>query len=302
MQRGNAKMRALDWADVPVFLALARQRSLAAAARSLGIDKSTASRRIASMEEALGARLFLRTRDGLRPSPLAERLATHAERMEQEARALETAAAAGDEEIAGVVRVATTEALAAHLVARGLLDLSDTHPGLVVELAGGNRPVDVARGAADLALRVTPPEDASLRARVVARLGLGLFAAPAYLRVRGTPAGPDGLDGHDVVVPSGELAQLPEAKWLSSRAGVRIAFLSNSMPALVAAAVAGRGLVALTSAWGEATPGLDRVMPIEGIAPRRVWLLAHPDTSRRGAVRVVADRIARIMKEASRAG
>lgn len=300
MQRGSAKTQPIDWADVPVFLALVRARSLAGAARALGIDKSTASRRVTALEKTLGASLFLRTRDGLRPSPVGERLAVHAEKMEAEARALESAASAGGDAVAGVVRVATTEALATHLVQRGLLDLLETYPSLEIELLGGNRPVDVARGAADLALRVSPPGETTLKVRVVARLGLGLFAAPSYLRRRGVPKGPGELAGHDVIVPSGELAFLPEAKWLASRAGARVTLRSSSMPAMVAAAVAGHGIVALTLPWGDAEPGLDLVLPLEGFAHRPIWLVVHPDVAGRAAVRVVSDRILRIMRASAR--
>ncbi len=291
----------MEWADVPIFLALVRTRSLVSAARALAVDKSTVSRRITALEKGLGAVLFLRTRDGLRLSPVGERLSGHAERMESEARALESAAAAQGEEVAGLVRVATTEALASHLVERGLLSLRDAYPGLTIELMGGNRAVDVGRGAAELALRLSPPEETTLKVRVVARFGFGLFASPSYLRARGTPKGPTHLSGHDVLAPSGELAGLPEGKWLASRPGVRVVFLSSSMPAIVAAAVAGHGLSALTLPWGDGHPGLDRVMTLEHLPPRPVWLVMNPDASERAVVRVVADRIVRIMQASARA-
>src|SRR6187402_2158517 len=67
----------MDWDDVRVFAAVARQRSLSVGARAAAVDRSTAGRRIAALERALGARLFLRTRDGLRLSAAGERLLAH---------------------------------------------------------------------------------------------------------------------------------------------------------------------------------------------------------------------------------
>ncbi len=116
----NARM---SWDDVRVFLAVARARSLARGAREAGLDRSTASRRIAALEADLGARLFLRTREGLRLSPAGTRLVERAERMASEARAMAAEAAEAFGEVTGTVRVATTEALGVLLVEEGLLDL-----------------------------------------------------------------------------------------------------------------------------------------------------------------------------------
>lgn len=291
----------LAWDDVRVLLALLRTKSLAGAGRALGVDRSTMSRRVAALEHALGAKLFLRTREGLRPAAAAERLRPHAERVEAEMRAFEQAATAKGDRASGVVRVATTEALGAFLVEQGLLDLRREHPDVVVEIIGGNRPVDIARGEAEIALRLVPLEGAALKARCVARLGFGLYAAPSYLRARGEPRGPDDLEGHDVLVPSGELARLPEAKWLTARPGARVAFRSSSMPALLAACVAGHGLAVLTRPWGEQTAALAQVFPIDELPRRPLWLVVQPDVAKRPEVRVVVDRLGALADRLTRA-
>ena len=291
----------MDWDDVRVFSAVARSRSLAAGAREAAVDRSTASRRIAGLERALGARLFLRTRDGLRPSPAGERLLVHAERMGAEARALEASAADAGGNVSGLVRIATTEMLAAILVREGLLELRLRHPSLDLELLGGNRPVDLVRGDADMALRITPVKEPSLRARRVARLPFALFGSESYLRRAGRPRSDRDLEGHDVLLHSGELASLPESKWLSSRPGVRIALRTSSMAALVAATAEGAGLSVITGPWGERELGLVRIFEIDAIPPRPLWLVTHPDASARTAVRVVAEHIAAIVARGSAA-
>lgn len=291
----------LHWDDLRVLLALLRERTLAGAARSLEADRSTLSRRLASLERALGARLFLRTREGLRPSAAAERLRPHAEQIEREVRALTAAARAQVEGATGVVRVATTEALGTFLVQKGLLELGREHPDVVVDLLCGNRPVDLGRGEADLALRVIPLKDAAVQVRCIARMGFGLYGAAEYLRARGVPRGEDGLAGHDVLVPGGELAPLPEAKWLSARPGARVVFQSNSMPALVAACVAGHGLAVLPRPWGAVEPALELALPLDRIPRRPLWLAVQPDVAKRPAVRVVAERLGALAARFARA-
>jgi DNA-binding transcriptional LysR family regulator len=95
-----------------------------------------------------------------------------------------------------------------------------------------------------------------------------------------------------VLVPSGELDALPEARFLRERSGVRIALRSSSLPALVEAAVRGHGLVPITRSWGTVIGSLEHVFEIKSIPARPTWLVMHPDVALRPAVRFVADRIA----------
>lgn len=282
----------MSWDDARLFLAMLRAPTLVAGARVLGIDKSTASRRVDALERSLGTKLFVRTREGLRPSTVGERLRAHAERIEVEVLALTNAALADGEEIAGRVRIATTEGMATLLVQNGLLDLQAAHPRLEIELLAGNRSVDLARGEAELAIRVTPTTDPTLTIRVLGKQPVCLFAAQSYLRARGTPRSPGELAGHDVLLPSGELDALPESKWLKERADVRVALRSSSLPALVEAATRGHGLVPLTRAWGARTAGLELCFDLKAIPARPTWLAMHPDVAHRPAVRAVAERIA----------
>lgn len=287
----------MEWSDIRVFRAVARARNLAQGARQLGLDRSTASRRIAALERALKARLFLRTRTGLRLSPSGERLLVHAERMALEARALELAASEEGQRVAGLVRLATTEVLAGILVRQGLLAPREDHPDLELELLADNRSVDLTRGEADLALRLTPVKEPSLKVRRLARLPFGLFASEAYLAKRGRPRTVEELAGHHVLLLSGELRALPESKWLSSRAGTRVALRTSSMTALVAAASEGHGLAVIAAPLGGALPGLVQLFPLPALGSRGLWLVMHPDAAARAAVKAVAEQVAAIARE-----
>jgi DNA-binding transcriptional LysR family regulator len=288
----------VEWDDARVLLALLRARNLEAAGARLGLSPSTVSRRLSALERETGTRLFARTRSGLVPTEAAQRLLRPAEGMEAAAAALGRAIGSGAAAPQGTVRVATTDALSQFLIHEGLLLLCDEHAGLDIEVIGGNHPVDLARGDADVAVRLAALKQPSLRARCVASMPIGLFAAPAYLRARGAVRGPAGLSGHDVLIPSGELGRLPEAGWLADRPGVRVALRSNSMPALIAAASRGRGIVPLPVGWGDGDPSLCRLFVLDALPKRKIWVVTHEAAMDRPAVRAVAEHIAAIFARA----
>jgi DNA-binding transcriptional LysR family regulator len=286
----------MNWDDIRVFLAVARAQSLAAGARSAGLDRSTASRRIAALETALGARLFLRTRGGLRIAPAGDRMIAHAERMAAGARAVESTSREDGKQLEGRVRLATTDSLAAILVRVGLLELVAQHPGLELELYGDNRVVDLSRGEADLALRVVKVSEPSLRVQRIARLSFGVLGSERYLARAGRPASERDLAGHDVITYASELAGLPEAKWLRDHPEARVVLRTTSVTAMLSAALDGLGLAVIAGPWGARELGLVRLFEIPALAPRSLWLAMHPDAAARAAVRAVAQHVHAIVK------
>ena len=289
-------MLRMNWDDVRVFLSVERAGSLAGGARAAGLDKSTASRRIASLDASLGARLFLRARDGLRLSAAGVRFRAHAEEMATIATSLMSTAQDEASGVIGRVRVATTESLAAVLVREGLLELTARHPKLELELFGENRIVDLTRGEADLALRIAPAKEPSLQVKRVALLPFAVFASEDYVARRGRPESDAELGGHDVVAYAGELERLPEARWLLAHPEARIVLRTTSIPALLSAVVAGYGLAVIAGAWAGVELGLSRLFMVSDLPPRSLWLAAHPDALQRPAVRAVWNEIARIAK------
>lgn len=280
----------MHWDSLEVFSAVARTGSLHAAARVLEVDRTTVGRRLASLEARLGGPLFFRTRDGLELTESGQRAFDHARVMEASARELVSAATPASD-VVGVVRLAVTEALAPFVVEQGLVGLTERHPRLVLEVHGDNRRLDLAAGEADLALRVDPLRGAELRARCISRSPVALYASRAYLGSRAVRS-PGQLAGHRVLVPGGVLGGLPEARWLRAQPGVGVALVSNSLPALLAAARRGHGVVALTSAWGDREPDLVRLFDVPRLAARALWLVSTRAGLRRPATRVVAEAVA----------
>ena len=278
-----------EWSDLRYFLAVARTGTLSAAARELGVAQTTVGRRLEVLEETLGARLFDRTKGGLRLSEVGAEILEHARTVDRAAADVERRARGQDQELAGTVRITTTEAFARSHVVPRLAELQRDHPGLRFEVIAGNRTLDLDGREADLAVRLVRPEDPSLVARRIGHIELGLYASEAYLEWHGEPSLHDGLAGHRVAGYTGEMAGAPEARWLAEHAArATMVLRSNSIPALVAAVDSGMALAILPSTLAQ-EHGLRRVAALPELPQRPVWLVFHADLRDNARVRCVVE-------------
>jgi DNA-binding transcriptional LysR family regulator len=179
-------LKDLRWDDVRLFLALARTRTVGAAAKTLGVDASTVSRRLVALEEALGASLFDRGRDGIAATKAAEDLLPVAEEMELVAQRFAHAAEGLEREVSGLVRITSPADVAEVLLAPILEELLSRHPKLRVALEPGEALLDLARREADVALRVVRPTSGDLIVTRLAAVRWVAAAAPELARSLGT--------------------------------------------------------------------------------------------------------------------
>jgi DNA-binding transcriptional LysR family regulator len=157
----------LPWDDVRLFLALCRSRSVGSAAKSLGVDGSTVSRRLAALEDVLAVTLFDRSRSGITPTEAAEDLMPAAEQIEEAMLRFTTRAEKLERDVSGLVRITSPPDAAEVVVVPLLPELLRRHPALRVELTAGEALLDLTRREADLALRTVRPERGDL---IVTRL------------------------------------------------------------------------------------------------------------------------------------
>ena len=151
---------AMDWDDVRVFLAVAREGSMRAAGRALGLSQPTIARRLAAFEATSGGpTLFDRLPEGLRLNAAGEQLVAAAESVEDAVLTLERRRAAASPVLSGTVRVSTGEC-AAGFLARCLSGSTTTvlPSGITLELVESRQTANLARREADMALRHEPPE------------------------------------------------------------------------------------------------------------------------------------------------
>lgn len=267
------------WDDVRVFLAAHRLRNLGAAARRLGVDISTVSRRLTAFEATIGARLFDRGRHGLAPTRAAASVLVAAEAMELAHAHLTREAAAHDALAEGVVRISVPPGMADLFVVPALATLRARYPGILVELETSVRVVDLTRHEADLALRSIRPTASEL---VLKKLGSARWlalTAKTLARTLGTLR-----DWNDApwVAHDHDLASLPAARWLTRHVARTSVILRTSHYASQLAAATSGLAVALLPALYTAVADLVpvRLAPAltasaEAWPSDDLWLVGH---------------------------
>ena len=179
-----------DWDDVRFFLAVAKTGSFSAAATQLNTKQTTVGRRIQALERRLGAKLFDRHRHGMEVTPAARGVLVQAESMMSNATSIERHLAGLDREMAGIVRIAATEGIAANWLVARLGQLRRTHPDIVVQVIASDQVLDLATRQADLAIRFFRPTSNQLVAARVGQVNFSIFAAPSYIERYGLPQKP----------------------------------------------------------------------------------------------------------------
>lgn len=282
----------MDWDHLRVFLAVARQGQLLAAARRLGLNHATVARRLDALEAALGAPLFDRRPAGSVLTDAGERLLPAAERIEAEMLGIAEQFRAGDAEVTGTVRLGAPDGLGNYFLAAELGALGGRHPGLTVELVPLPRTFSLSRREADLAIVLEAPAEGRL---VVSRLidySLSVYAAGAYLDAHGTPERAEDLAAHAVVTGVEDFAYataLDYSAVLERHGGRR--FRCASVMGQMEAVRAGAGLGVLHDFAASTVPELKRVLPDIGFR-RSYFLLAHPDTLQMRRIATVRDFLA----------
>lgn len=178
----RATAQRLSWDDVALFLALCRSRTVGAAGKLLGVDASTVSRRLAALEEVLGATLFERGRSGVTPSPFALDLMPVAEEIEAAVGRFSSTAETLEREVSGLVRITCPPDLAEVVLVPMLPALLARHPALRIDLEPGEALADLTRREADIALRTVRPERGDLIVTRVLSLRWSLAASPKLAR------------------------------------------------------------------------------------------------------------------------
>ena len=276
----------LDPQDLSDLIAIRDAGTLSAAAKARGVAVSTVSRRIETLAAALGLQLVDRrtdgvrlTHDGLAVTEAAAPIAEQMRRVERVAESLRQGVKTMP------VRISATEFVISDVLAPALDRLWAMGADFPVHLQSQADIVSLAGRDADLAIRMVRPEGASLYARKVADLRLGLFASADYLAGR-EPAG-IGLRDERLLVYDDSYGRLPELDWVV-RHGLTdaVAMRTGSTRGLLAAAVAGAGIALLPVPFALRTGTLVEIAPPSTLPSRQPWLIVHRDLRKLPAIRL----------------
>ncbi|MFD1625545.1 LysR family transcriptional regulator [Azospirillum griseum] len=275
-----------DWDDVRYFLAVARQGSLSAAARQLGVNHSTVLRRIAGLEGAMGVRLFDKLPRGYVLTAAGEEMHRTALAMEETLAAASLRLSGRDAQIDGTLRVTTVDIIALHVLPRHLAAFRQRHPGIRVDVTIAEASLSLTRREADIAIRLIGQPPDTLVGRVVSGLAFAPYAAAPLAERHG-----------DAPLSAAAWASVDEsfdhtsmARWMKATIPAeRIAYRVNSVAALVEGVRAGLGFGLLPCALADRMPDLRRVGPAVEDSGIKMWLLTHRDLRMMGRVRAFLD-------------
>ena len=290
-------MHNVDWDGLQVFLAVARNGRVSAAARRLGVEHTTVARRIATLERTLGVSLFYRTSRGYLLTPEGQNVVSTAEAMERAALVVEARARETSGPPAGRIRVAMPPEYGSHWLAPKIAAFRARYPQIELQILVGTRQRDLSRGEAELAIQPPRPTQTGMVAVRLARAAVGLYASKDLIGSKRVHIRrlDDVRDGQ-LFTYTTPFQVLQNAKWFQPILGSgSVALQSNSTHALLAAARAGAGIAVLPRFVAREH---DDLVPVsDDVALHDIFLITHPEVRRDPKVRATADFLKRMAVE-----
>lgn len=275
----------MDWNDLRIFLAIAREGTLGAAARTVAQSQPTMGRRLRALEAAVGHALFQRTANGFVLTDEGAAMLQHAERMEDEALAIQRQLAGQGQQLEGALRITSSDWFGATVLAPVLAEFARLHPAVTVELLTDARFLSLSRREADLAFRIRPFTEADVVSRRLLHMRHG-----AYQRAGDAPPVAGDGAGVSLLAMDAAFAGLPDDSWLASKLPrARLAFRSNNREVQARMCLLGAGVAVLPRPLGDSLPGLQRIDLGEEPPGRDTWIGYHRDLRRLARLRALLD-------------
>lgn len=273
----------MEWSDLRVFLAVAREGSLGAAARRLGRSQPTMGRRLRALEVAVGQTLFQRTGEGFVLTDEGSAVMLHAERIEEEALAFQRELAGRDGLLEGVLRISSSDWFGVHLLAPVVAEFALIQPRVVVELLTDARIYSLPRREADIAFRIKAFEDPEVISRRLMHITYAAYVATGQKAP--APVVDEG-SGMSLITMDSAFEGMPDAVWVRRLLPkAHVVARSNNRDVQAQLCARGVGLAVLPVALGDAMPGLRRIELGESPPGRDTWVGYHRDLKRLSRLR-----------------
>lgn len=263
------------WDDYRLILALHREKSLRAAAKVIGVNHSTLSRRLA----ALDPDLFEKTPAGYQVTTKGMAALDAAKIMEQAILEAERKARAGPDQISGVVTLSIPQAIGQFLLLDDFAAFGRAHPQIRLNIKTGYAFADLDRSEADIVIRATQNPPDHLVGRRLFPYYIAHYCAPYYLQK--TP-----VEERVWIVPS-DVDQRPD--WIDASAipEARVSMAIDDATMRHRAAIAGHGLIRGACYMDDPNPGLVRLPGSLPIPKQDIWVLTHPDLRETPRIKLV---------------
>jgi DNA-binding transcriptional LysR family regulator len=266
----HTKVKA-NWDDLETILCLVEEGSLAGAATKLGVNYTTVARRVGRAEMAMNMKLFDRLADGYHPTEEAYLVARYAAKMQLHEDDLLIAMRGRDESLSGSLVITGPELIVAHVLPPALKAFREKHPNVELTVKATNKPLNLARREADLAVRVAPDPLSNLMGVKLTAQDTASFATQDWAdRIAENPE-----DTFDWIIYS-EHVDLPKGV-RETYPNARVGYRFDDMIAMVGAAQAGLGIVRLPMFLGRRATGLVQVPMLAPKPYADIWMLGHRD-------------------------
>ena len=280
----------IDWDDVRYFLATARGGSVRTAAKRLGVNHATVLRRIAQLEDRLGAQMFEKLPSGYRLTPAGEEVLELANQMEATSHQLETCVFGRDQGVRGLLRVTLAPPLATHLLMPDFAEFARLYPDIEMEIQSSGELANLTNRESDVAIRVVY-ERKTLPLNLHGLKGPELFGGVYISRDRLAAWRAGAVDPIRWIVVS----QHGVSDW--AREGeVRTAgvpFKTTDGETQIAAVRQGLGMTILPCFVGDADPLLVRAPGASLYMHGTLWLLTQGETRKTKRVRLFTEFLSR---------
>lgn len=277
------------WDDFRFVKAVADGHGLTGAAEALGIDHSTAFRRLGAIEKSLGARLFERHRSGYTATAAGQAMLDVATRMEADIDGFSREVVGQSDAMVGELRITAPTSFAGTFLMPILAEFSRRHPAVRLHLILAEETLNLSRRDADVALRASRGPDETLVGRRLTGVGWALYGAAD--RAYG-PLADERWVGLSESVAGGLFAGFVQRR----TAPERIVLSLNGVAGLREAIAVGIGIGPLPCVEGDADARLQRLGGLEPELHTDLWLLTHQDLRRSARVRAFMDHIAAAMQ------
>ncbi|MEH6626763.1 MAG: LysR family transcriptional regulator [Motiliproteus sp.] len=278
----------INWDDLKVFLEVARTEKLSEAAKRLGIDASTVSRRVHRLEDQLATQLFDRNADG-------HSLTEHGQLLLQTARDMnKRAQAAGDIlqgknlENQGKVRLGVTEAFGNYFIAPELAKFCQQFPKITIDLLPLQRFVKWSHHEVDIAVTIEKPPNTSLVVSKLCDYQLNMYASRDYLERAGAINTTEDIYNHPLIGYVDDLVFSEQLSYLERLLpNSHPSFRSTSVITQSVAVREGLGLAVLPCFLARCHPELVPVLPEQTSVVRTFWIAVHPEQKKLARVNKV---------------
>ena len=269
----------MDWDDLRVFLAVARTESLSGAGKGLKLDPATVGRRIARLEQAIAARLFVKSPQGYTLTDQGTGLIPHAERVET-AMLGAREALSGPEGLTGQIRIGAPDGCANYLLPQVLAAICDENPGLEVQIVALPRVFNLSKREADLAIAVSRPEAGRLTVQKLTDYRLHLAASREYLAQHAAITSIADLNAHRLVGYIPDMIFDRQLDYLSHIGAGVPPLASNSVSVQLNWLRHGAGVGVVHDFALPSAPELVKVLPQAVHLTRAFWLIRHEGDAR----------------------